>query len=1208
LVAFTLEMSYCLKKPSQRGCWMASQDGSQLLLKGRGSAARGMISLGATRAATGFNSRPLFRSIGVSGAGGASQWAVVTFEAVDEPPNPWDACHALISEGPAIAGGGVEFVEPDFVQQWPVKVSQTGNALAAARTGDPHPQDSNYPTKPDNFWFRDIDHGEFADAQSGLHDPGLGVRIAHLDTGYDPDHRTCPVNLSATEQRNFVDAPFPRDARDRSSGPFNNFSHGTGTLSILAGAPARPGEGFGCAPLAQIIPIRVANRVVLFSNSAVAKGFDYVHSLCSTANTRVQVVTMSMGGLPSQAWAEAINALYDAGVFVVAAAGNNYGNFPTRFIVYPARFNRVVAACGVMADETPYADLKLTLMAGDYGPPDKMVTAIATYTPNIPWARYGEPDVVDFDGCGTSAATPQVAGAAALWIQKNRTAYDAYAEPWMRVEALRRVLFSSAAVDVAYESYFGSGRLRAKAALETPPPQATALQHQKADDATDSTFHVLLGLGLDSGKARDRMVGLELRQVLQARGLEQRLAEIETPKDKARMVDELLSFPDLSKALRQALGDRPIPPSALPPALGGPMEQLHLELALDPKPPQPSMRWLRVFAYDPSLQTDIRNFGINETTIGVRWEQDLKPGPIGEYFEVIDVDPASGNCYAPVDLNHPHLLVESGLQPSEANPQFHQQMAYAVAMRTVDNFERALGRRALWAERFTYAPDGHFLKREYVQRLRIYPHALCEQNAFYSRDRMALLLGYFTSTSDEIGVILPNSHVFCAVSHDIIAHETTHALLDGLHPRYQEATNPDMLAFHEAFADIVALLQHFAMPEALLHQIKQNRGDLRADDLLGTLAPQFGNAAGMHGALRSFIGKADPRDYQKYKEEGEPHVLGAVLVSAIFAAFDTIYRARSADLVRLATAGSGILPPGQISDDLAGRLAREAAKVAGQVLNMCVRALDYCPPVDLDFGDYLRAIITADHDLVPDDDRGYRVAFISAFRERGILPTNVRHLAEDSLIWETPPLLKAELDELKLLIVPKSDADWDKVLDLRWSLNTDRKPAYDTSRANGGKVHDWLKKQPTLLVAMGFEPPAQGVSLAGMTGEMHDIEVHSVRPNRRMAPDGSTHAMLVIEITQTFHSQPDGERYRGGCTLLVDLNNNEAKYIVRKWLRGGSGALAQMRARALAAERAADLGLRFNKPGDRANGIEPFALLHRRCPSLPRRRGRGTRS
>jgi hypothetical protein len=40
------------------------------------------------------------------------------------------------------------------------------------------------------------------------------------------------------------------------------------------------------------------------------------------------------------------------------------------------------------------------------------------------------------------------------------------------------------------------------------------------------------------------------------------------------------------------------------------------------------------------------------------------------------------------------------------------------------------------------------------------------------------------------------------------------------------------------------------------------------------------------------------------------------------------------------------------------RLANEAAKAARHVLNMCIRALDYCPPVDITFGEYLRGIIT----------------------------------------------------------------------------------------------------------------------------------------------------------------------------------------------------------------------------------------------------------
>src|SRR5262249_60707250 len=157
------------------------------------------------------------------------------------------------------------------------------------------------------------------------------------------------------------------------------------------------------------------------------------------------------------------------------------------------------------------------------------------------------------------------------------------------------------------------------------------------------------------------------------------------------------------------------------------------------------------------------------------------------------------------------------------------------------------------------------------------------------------------------------------------------------HPRFQEGTNPDVLAFHEAFADIVAMFQHFTMPEALLNQIKRTRGDLSQESLLGELAVQFGFASGMHGALRSAIGgEASRGDYDKRRKEGEPHALGAVLVSAVFAAFVTIYRARSADLIRLATNGTGVLPAGGNSPHLARPPPAGAGQGARPVRNTSV--------------------------------------------------------------------------------------------------------------------------------------------------------------------------------------------------------------------------------------------------------------------------------
>src|SRR5262249_4923162 len=245
-------------------------------------------------------------------------------------------------------------------------------------------------------------------------------------------------------------------------------------------------------------------------------------------------------------------------------------------------------------------------------------------------------------------------------------------------------------------------------------------------------------------------------------------------------------------------------------------------------PLAPTERSLRVFAFDPSLGVQLETAGINEVTLQVPWERDaggrdaLQPGPVGEYLEVVDRDPASGCFYAPVDLNDPNILAQDGLAPSESNPQFHQQMVYAVAMRTIRNFERALGRLALWSPRqFADVQLRHETSwhEEYVPSLRVHPHALREANAYYSPAKKALLFGYFPAPTGEESDGEGGLTVFTCLSHDIIAHEVTHALLDGIHRRFNEPSNPDVLAFHEAFADLVALFQHFSLPDVLRHQI-----------------------------------------------------------------------------------------------------------------------------------------------------------------------------------------------------------------------------------------------------------------------------------------------------------------------------------------------------------------------------------------------------
>jgi hypothetical protein len=193
----------------------------------------------------------------------------------------------------------------------------------------------------------------------------------------------------------------------------------------------------------------------------------------------------------------------------------------------------------------------------------------------------------------------------------------------------------------------------------------------------------------------------------------------------------------------------------------------------------PPRRRLRAFAFDPILSRKLETHEVNEVIIDVPWEDNLGLGPVDDYLEVVDYDPASQAFYAPVNLNDPRLLAQDGLPPSEGNPQFHQQMVYAVARTTISHFERALGRRALWSP---YSEDGApSPEDEFVERLRIYPHALKEANAYYSPSKKALLFGYFPAAATRTGENMPGEIVFSCLSHDIVAHETAHALLDGLH-------------------------------------------------------------------------------------------------------------------------------------------------------------------------------------------------------------------------------------------------------------------------------------------------------------------------------------------------------------------------------------------------------------------------------------------
>ena len=674
---------------------------------------------------------------------------------------------------------------------------------------------------------------------------------------------------------------------------------------------------------------------------------------------------------------------------------------------------------------------------------------------------------------------------------------------------------------------------------------------------------------------------------------------------------------------------------------------------------RPAYRWLRGYALDPGVSLSFGSYRFNELTYQVRWEPlesrsravNAPSVPAGEYIEIIDLDPASGLVYEPVDLNDPALLVQDGLEPNVGNPQFHQQMVYAVMMTTIANFEQALGRRLMWSERLV--PDdsrnrkrgeGIPLKPAFVRRLRVYPHALRQGNAFYDPERKALLFGYFQSRPASPQLQLPGQTVFTCLSHDIIAHETTHAILDGIHRRYIDGMHPDTLAFHEAFSDLVALLQHFTFPEVLRGQIARTRGDLQQQNLLGQLAMEFGQATGSYGSLRDALGQYDDHGQWQLKQPDpsdyhtllEPHARGGLLVAAIFEAFVTVYQSRVERIRRIATGGSGILPSGAIHPDLVEELSAAAARTASEALRICIRALDYCPPMDLTFGDYLRAIITADSDLVSIDDKGYRVAFVEAFRRRGISAAGVPSMAIEDLAYPRHPLGKNNATSAAIAQFLREFAgkvgyltDREEIFNATQRFidghRADRDPGLHNlidSLIAGNASRKFQKITGLMFPKDKKNCNSKGIEWGYLSNRLASYAVGNIALARRSAPDGRILNHVIVTLAQKrgvhfrrdsdnqlkfnnpewFVPQDDGKvpgypgdcmQFRGGCTLIFDLDDLTLLYAISKPLDDEKRMVAQFQYTNGSLSSAP--AMYFGNDSLQA-AVGPFAMMHTHVP------------
>jgi hypothetical protein len=233
--------------------------------------------------------------------------------------------------------------------------------------------------------------------------------------------------------------------------------------------------------------------------------------------------------------------------------------------------------------------------------------------------------------------------------------------------------------------------------------------------------------------------------------------------------------------------------------------------------------------------------------------------------------------------------------------------------------------------------------------------------------------------------------VFTCLSHDVVAHETTHALLDGMRPRYMEPSSKDQFAFHEGFADVIALLSVFALEkivDALLGDAptrKDQEGtiseerttpDALVNSALLGLGEEIGDVlpGSRLGALRRSVTIPERVDILKQEEFKEEHRRGEVFVAAMMKSFVHVWHKRLSKL--------GFVAKGRRNRS---RVVEDGAIAARHLMTMAIRALDYCPPTALTFNQYLAALIAADEDIQPDDSlHGYRQVIKERFAAYGI--------------------------------------------------------------------------------------------------------------------------------------------------------------------------------------------------------------------------------
>jgi subtilisin len=281
---------------------------------------------------------------------------------------------------------------------------------------------------------------------------GAGARVAVIDTGIDYTHPDLDDNYVGGYDFVFND-----------DDPFDDSwnSHGTHVAGIVAAEL----NGFGVvgvAPVASLYAVKVLDGAGFGNLSWLIAGIEWA------VMNGMDIANMSVGvQQPFQPLQDACDAAYQAGLILVAAAGN-YADGSHGPVMYPAAYDSVIAVSATLMDDTVW-------FASAAGPEMELAAPGAGIYSTVAGGGY---DTL----FGTSQASPHVAGVAALLLSSgfnedlDGNGVSNHQDVRLQMQATAQDLG-----DRGWDDAYGYGLVRADEALSvTPPPPVTHLVVTKA--------------------------------------------------------------------------------------------------------------------------------------------------------------------------------------------------------------------------------------------------------------------------------------------------------------------------------------------------------------------------------------------------------------------------------------------------------------------------------------------------------------------------------------------------------------------------------------------------------------------------------------------------------------------------------------------------------------------------------------------------------